>query len=486
MAYKLLMSLLALPSLVTALDHAGEIPLAAAVHNPRCIDRLEQLCTTSSNNRSKEGSPQTEAREGVPLLITSVPNMASSAASPADVSMATTSSSSMSVSSVSSSSEGSSAVLVPAGSSWASIRLMPYTSPLGDIEGASAFLQLPQLSPTPSHDSSTTPTLPEPAQVGQMDPADMDTVPSPTNSHRDQMFDSLVKNLDEVMTGDQEEGEGLGEVSGSFVQEKDVEAMEELMDGNGINGETHESHLAELAPKLHTTGYESGTVRKSVGGLSPSNRRVAGEKSKKTVTFMPEPICISDALSGDVVKSKSSNKSLLFHPSSVDNAPVLDAAQSREEANSAVKLLFSDWSSIMMIVLGFDPSTLASLPSFASPPPHVCSVHSLDNFSTDLLLNCSQLMISYFVDSIITRLNSALQSCLDSSLVTRDLDYSDPDVISRYLSLGEEGVALLVGRRFLGSMVRLLALEHSRVKNRFLEMQQARLAAASQAGRCGW
>lgn len=93
-------------------------------------------------------------------------------------------------------------------------------------------------------------------------------------------------------------------------------------------------------------------------------------------------------------------------------------------------------------------------------------------------------MIDYFINKIIEKLNSAVNVFQEDpsrksnlSLLLHDIDYSDWATISKFFDLGEEGVAVLVGRRFLGSLVRVLSLEHSRVKNRFLEMQQARQAA---------
>ena len=54
----------------------------------------------------------------------------------------------------------------------------------------------------------------------------------------------------------------------------------------------------------------------------------------------------------------------------------------------------------------------------------------------------------------------------------QEMDFSDPEAMARFLNEGEAGVAVLVGRRFLASVIRVLSLEHSRVKNRFLEMQR--------------
>lgn len=94
-------------------------------------------------------------------------------------------------------------------------------------------------------------------------------------------------------------------------------------------------------------------------------------------------------------------------------------------------------------------------------------------------------MINPFVTTIISKLNWALKrGGVDPTLLLQELDYGDPEAVGKVIELGEGGVALLVAKRFLGSVVRVLALEHSRVKNRFLEMQQAR--QNSQTGLSGF
>lgn len=112
--------------------------------------------------------------------------------------------------------------------------------------------------------------------------------------------------------------------------------------------------------------------------------------------------------------------------------------------------------------------------------PQFSSVHMLDSFTTDLFLNSPTHAIDSLVNTILLRLNSALeQLTMDEGadevgvgLFLREIDYSDLEVVERFLRAGQVGVAMLVGRRFLGSVVRVLSLEHSRVKNRFMEMQQ--------------
>lgn len=89
-------------------------------------------------------------------------------------------------------------------------------------------------------------------------------------------------------------------------------------------------------------------------------------------------------------------------------------------------------------------------------------------------------VIHSFVGTIITKINWALEQLQKQeggmALFLQEMDFSDPEAMAKFLEAGqrEEGVVVLVGRRFLSSVVRVLSLEHSRVKNRFLEMQQGR------------
>ena len=452
---------------MTAVDQAGETPLAAAVHNPRCIDRLTHISNKDQQGGGSSGL-QPEVSGGVALSITTVPNTAASSNIQTAIAVSSNSSSSMSTETTTTdipphSSSGSvfSRYDIPylsgSESSHPGLKLFPYTSPFGDMDA----LTFPSLSPTPSRDSSATPTNPAhfcPDLVSES--ADMDTYPSPTNSQEGHPFDMASKtNLDDMLPGDDQE-----EVAGQKCVGQVFEGF-----GNCTSG-------SDLAQKIHQR------VRQAVRDKDASSpSKPEGTKGVKSVKFMLNPISMEEPASVDVSRERSGGtKLLLFSAGKGSEAGTSSLESEASDCRNALKMLFSDWPSIVMVVLGFDPACV----ELTLPP--ICSVNLLDNFITDLVLNCSSLMISYLVDAIITRLNPAIQSCPDASLIMKDLDLSDPEVVQEYLSLGEVGVALLVGRRFLGSVVRVLALEHSRIKNRFLEMQQARAAAAtaSQTGAC--
>ena len=174
----------------------------------------------------------------------------------------------------------------------------------------------------------------------------------------------------------------------------------------------------------------------------------------------------------------SSLTDLNLEPLCITQSVSKSACASKEGKEfSVIQALFTSWPGIVTSILGFNMASLLTS-DHISTPPTFSSVHLLDSFTTDLLLNCSDNVINCLVDSIVQKLNSALEASrdrdfeMDASLFLQDIDYSDPEVVRRFAAMGEVGVAVLVGRRFLSSVVRVLALEHSRVKNRFLEMQQ--------------
>ena len=110
------------------------------------------------------------------------------------------------------------------------------------------------------------------------------------------------------------------------------------------------------------------------------------------------------------------------------------------------------------------------------------TVHSIDSFVTNLVLNCEDTTVDTIVATIIERMNNAVfestdpENQVDLSLLSESVDFTkSPEEVCL---LNEHNTALLVGVRFMNSVVRLMGLEHSRVKNAFVEMQQMRQANA--------
>ena len=110
------------------------------------------------------------------------------------------------------------------------------------------------------------------------------------------------------------------------------------------------------------------------------------------------------------------------------------------------------------------------------------TVHSVDSFVTNLVLNCEDTTVDMIVAAIVERMNEAVfnstdpENQVDLSLLSESVDFTKlPEEVC---VLNEHNTALLVGVRFMNSVVRLLGLEHSRVKNAFVEMQQLRQSNA--------
>ncbi len=110
------------------------------------------------------------------------------------------------------------------------------------------------------------------------------------------------------------------------------------------------------------------------------------------------------------------------------------------------------------------------------------TVHSIDSFVTNLVMNCENSTIDTIIATIIERMNSAIfestdpENQVDLSLLSESVDFTkSPEEVCM---LNEHNTALVVGVRFMNSVVRLMGLEHSRVKNAFIEMQQMRQANA--------
>ena len=106
----------------------------------------------------------------------------------------------------------------------------------------------------------------------------------------------------------------------------------------------------------------------------------------------------------------------------------------------------------------------------SAPAPKLSSVHMLDSFTTHLILNCSEACIKNITTTIVDKINSSLANTENCTADLIDINVHDIDLST----VTEAALPLVVGKRFLNSVVRVLAMEHSRVKNTFVEMQQMR------------
>ena len=164
--------------------------------------------------------------------------------------------------------------------------------------------------------------------------------------------------------------------------------------------------------------------------------------------------------------------------------------------------LFTNWPCIVTTILGYYPvgqstdgtsnqqqskNTIGQLhdPNWSTLSHNrsiMSTVQSLDGFTTQLILNCSDSYIDKFTSTIVQKINS----CLADESTQRSLDLIDINVHDIGLKLIDDKLLpIVVGKRFLNSVIRVLGMEHSRVKNMFVEMQHFRsqMAAASAANR---
>ena len=351
------------------------------------------------------------------------------------------------------------------------LRVMPYV-PLGDFinqpsnEPSSTF----SLPVSASQDSLGAPTNSNSTSLDTVSAMtessqEMDCVPSPTTASH-VMIPSpgvVLKKGGKIQPEETGKSSLKGESSDVAVAESSDVAVADAVKEDAWSSPAYGSSVSKLSQRgQHTAGR---AVTFTGMGFNRGGRCGVGVGRRRSVDG-DDTFKISFPL--NVLKEGFSFGQVSENPNASDSPNIL-------------KILFSNWPSIITIVLGFDPNSPSPSSSSVSRPT-LSSVHLLDNFTTDLILNCSETMIKHFVDTIICQLNLVTQSCVDLCLLLQDVDYTDPTIISQFLERGSAGTAMLVGRRFLDSVVRVLALEHSRVKNRFLEMQQARHAAAPQAG----
>lgn len=159
-----------------------------------------------------------------------------------------------------------------------------------------------------------------------------------------------------------------------------------------------------------------------------------------------------------------------------------------EKSFDMLNSLFTNWPCVVATVLGFYPSkespspgthtgidTLSPAPK-PRPHPALSPVSVLDSFTTALILNCDESLVNMFVSTIVYRINKTWRESGEGSQPALEtLNLSKVDL----RSLSEEELVWVVGKRFLNSVIRVLALEHSRVKN---SVQELRVTEGGESG----
>lgn len=128
-----------------------------------------------------------------------------------------------------------------------------------------------------------------------------------------------------------------------------------------------------------------------------------------------------------------------------------------------LRATFRNWQCICTSILGFNPFHYIESDK---PCPKPSSIKILDNFITNMVVNCDSGLIVGITGTTTTEMNSALEKGVDIRPV---LDADD-----NLEGLNKLNLPLYVGVRFIRSIVRVLMLEHSRVKSSVAEVQLSR------------
>jgi E3 ubiquitin-protein ligase EDD1 len=135
---------------------------------------------------------------------------------------------------------------------------------------------------------------------------------------------------------------------------------------------------------------------------------------------------------------------------------------------SLVENLYYTWPCIATAILGFNPYETYDT------PPTVLSSLELDHFVNKMFVTVEGQIIIMFTKSICLKMNEAMREGEDVSLINIHDDLK---------GMTPSNIPLYVGLRFLGSVVRTLVLEHSRVKGTLVELPPSRDGSNQAANR---
>lgn len=239
---------------------------------------------------------------------------------------------------------------------------------------------------------------------------------------------------------------------------------ESNLDTSGSIFQTLDSQSGSSAKCERQTGLKFGTGMEVIGMES----RPKDQNGSETTPSVDEAAPTTTLRFG--VSPPSTSTSL---PTYTEGTSAQDTCRPDFDILS---ILATNWPVVVTTILGVFPDTAKASDasevfisgSSKSKSLPLSPVHLLDNFTTDLILNCDESIINTLVATIVNRMNKAISS--DSVLSLGSLNFREINLSK----IDESTVALLVGKRFLNSLVRVLGLEHSRVKNMFLEMQHFR------------
>ena len=249
----------------------------------------------------------------------------------------------------------------------------------------------------------------------------------------------------------------------------------------------------ETGKQTQASTSESDVVMETQPTTSSSVAKTDERPETQQLTAKPPAEIATETAPSDVSSHQKAEDGKKFQPKSLftkKNVPSKDSESNETiSENDFLSPLFTNWPCVVTTILGCYPPVLyadrATLPQvgeqaigqmndpfqvWPSQSRGLSSVQSLDGFTSHFVLNCDEDCIENFTSTIVEKINSCLAESNQCSVDILDLSVHDIDL----RLINERALPILVGKRFLESVIRVLGMEHSRVKNTFVEMQQLR------------
>lgn len=184
--------------------------------------------------------------------------------------------------------------------------------------------------------------------------------------------------------------------------------------------------------------------------------------SKGLVLLFGEGVSLTSSTTNEGT-SKSLDSSLITPPSQVPCKNEEACFLHGTDYLSGYDLLhntFMNWSAQVTTVIGYNPAV-----SYEITPP-VRSIQELDTFVKRVLVSNENSFATAFLYTLSRKINSLIENGVDIMPIYEKGGSLD--------GMNETNLPMYVGVKYLGSLVRTLALEHSRVKGTLVELPSTR------------
>jgi len=487
LAYQLLTKLLAHTDVAIATDSVGETALASVVHNTSCLVALDKLTRQSDTTTSLTQFRNLAAlSELIQSRSTSAGNATSIPRLPSEVGGRMTSDFPASTSSGSTIAPYTSLSEMPLTESAPdNFQLVPNSKPqkrisfsLPTFEPPSATLLGPGGA---THEVALRPPLQIQLTSSVASRILTDTSPFVTDSQGGASEDSTpsttIQQLKEPLRF------GLSAPTKRTVPEGQHTSAAEPPFGADQLAPSHTQSSSDFFGGSISTSDMPKTVPAELTHL-PASNQIPNQPPGNT--DMESEVCAS----GSTGTPSTTLTTLGVEPTTPMDIPPTPSSSVPQEGSTPggdntcdlLGALVNNWPCIVTSILGHYPFQKLSDYNFkgvVTPqdlerqkyrPARLSSVQQLDDFTTDLILNCKDSVINSLVGTIVGKMNAVLEENCDISVLLKHVDTQEIDL----KKLDESTRTLLVGKRFLNSVVRVLALEHSRVRNAFVELHQQR------------